>query len=96
MAFMTMRYLLSTTIKGQRVAVTCDFVTARVLLPLWADAEPNLTTCYDSVTGFNIVAFAGEAREPQRCGKCQDRPGYDGLGRTCKGCGGKGWVEIKD
>lgn len=26
------------------------------------------------------------------CTKCQDRPGKDGLGRTCKGCGGKGIV----
>lgn len=30
-----------------------------------------------------------------RCKKCQDRPGFDGLGKTCKGCGGSGNVEGK-
>ncbi len=28
----------------------------------------------------------------ERCNKCQDRPGLDGVGRTCKGCLGSGWV----
>lgn len=28
----------------------------------------------------------------QRCTKCQDRPGFDGLGRKCKGCQGFGFV----
>ena len=33
------------------------------------------------------------ARQPPNyCNKCQDRPGYDGLGRTCKGCNGTGIV----
>lgn len=26
------------------------------------------------------------------CNKCQDVPGKDGLGRTCKGCNGSGWL----
>ena len=26
------------------------------------------------------------------CQHCQDRPGYDGLGRTCKTCEGKGTI----
>lgn len=25
------------------------------------------------------------------CPKCQDKPGRDGLGRICQGCGGSGW-----
>lgn len=28
----------------------------------------------------------------QRCTQCQDRPGFDGLGRKCKGCQGFGYV----
>lgn len=28
----------------------------------------------------------------ERCPRCQDRPGRDGLGRTCKFCGGDGWT----
>jgi hypothetical protein len=27
------------------------------------------------------------------CNKCQDRPGRDGLGRTCKSCRGSGWIK---
>jgi len=29
----------------------------------------------------------------QRCPHCQDRPGFDGLGRVCKTCKGKGETE---
>jgi len=35
--------------------------------------------------GFAVV-------ETKPCGKCQDRPGHDGLGRPCKHCGGKGVI----
>jgi hypothetical protein len=30
------------------------------------------------------------------CPNCQDRPGKDGLWRTCKTCGGKGYVKPKE
>jgi hypothetical protein len=50
--------------------------------------------------GFYLVYNLGRTLFPQgfdvvdrtRCNKCQDRPGLDGLGRTCKGCSGTGEV----
>lgn len=36
--------------------------------------------------GFAVV-------ERTACKHCQDRPGFDGLGRTCRHCGGTGVVE---
>lgn len=50
--------------------------------------------------GFELVYSLGRAMFPTgfpavsvtRCTKCLDRPGYDGLGRTCKGCNGTGDV----
>lgn len=35
--------------------------------------------------------YLRRADEAERCTKCQDRPGHDGLGRTCKHCGGTGY-----
>jgi hypothetical protein len=35
-----------------------------------------------------------KAIQMQRCPHCQDRPGYDGLGRVCKTCKGKGETEV--
>lgn len=38
-----------------------------------------------------ISSLAARAIETARCASCQDRPGFDGLGRRCKACAGTGW-----
>jgi hypothetical protein len=40
---------------------------------------------------FVLMRLEGSPRV-KRCPNCQDRPGLDGLGRTCKTCGGSGDV----
>ena len=46
--------------------------------------------------GFHVVYNLGRVLFPdgfpvvERCDKCQDRPGLDGLGRPCKTCKGTG------
>jgi hypothetical protein len=53
-----MIYILSTQIGGKDIAVACDEDAARVLLPIWSKAEPNLTCCRD-MRGTCIVSFGG-------------------------------------
>jgi hypothetical protein len=57
-------YRLTTLINGSPVTVECDEQTARILLPLWAAAEPNLTECRDLADNRCIVAWLDEAIEP--------------------------------
>jgi hypothetical protein len=46
--------------------------------------------------GLRVAAerFKGHVQELsfEDCPSCQDRPGKDGLGRTCKKCGGRGEI----
>lgn len=49
---------ISTVINGEPVFVTCCETTARVLLPIWAAREPNLTVCREAHNDQRvIVAF---------------------------------------
>lgn len=52
-----MPYEITTTINGAEVTVRCDEASARVLLALWAKAEPNLTHCRNLSSGETIVCF---------------------------------------
>ncbi len=50
-------FCLTTMIDGQQIEVCCDEETARVLLPIWAKAEPNHTGCTDLRSGQHIACF---------------------------------------
>lgn len=58
-----MPYEITTTITGADVTVRCDETTARVLLPIWAKAEPNLTVCKNLDSGDTIVCFLDQEDE---------------------------------
>lgn len=51
------RYELSTVINGEIVNIRCNEASARILLPLWVENDPNQTVCFDTETGLNIVCF---------------------------------------
>lgn len=68
---------------------------ARILRRLADEIEPADLIAGDEHTlrdkDGNRVGLA--VAVPDRCPKCQDVPGKDGLGRPCKGCGGSGWLK---
>lgn len=49
-------YQISTLIQDRHVTVECDEATARILLPLWAKAEP-LTICQHLPTNQIVICF---------------------------------------
>lgn len=48
-------------------------------------------TSTSALIGLFCLKESPETKSGRRCTKCQDRPGYDGLGRTCRYCNG-GWI----
>ena len=67
-------------------------------LTLWEESDGPLPTAEEfSKLHKRVLTMPrdGTPGSPKMvaCPKCQDRPGYDGLGRTCKGCNGKTVVQ---
>lgn len=54
--------------------------------------EQTAYTSTSALIGLFCLKESPETRSGRRCTKCQDRPGFDGLGRPCKSCGGRGWL----
>lgn len=54
--------------------------------------------CWVLTTGLCQVAIIGDGElvvvDRTHCRHCQDRPGFDGLGRPCKTCRGSGFVLV--
>lgn len=54
--------------------------------------EQTAYTSTSTLWGLFCLPESPETVRGRRCTKCQDRPGYDGLGRPCKHCRGDGWI----
>ena len=52
-----LQYQISTFKYGKSISVFCSEGTAKVLLPFWVKAEPNLTTCRNLETGAVVSTF---------------------------------------
>ncbi len=76
-----MDYQISTQIQGRDVTVQCDESAARVLLPLWSKAEPNLTVCIELKTSLIVVCFIEPYDNWDQCEKCWQPAVKDGLCR---------------
>lgn len=54
--------------------------------------EQTAYTSTSALWGMFCLPESPETVKGRKCGKCQDRPGFDGLGRACKYCRGSGWL----
>lgn len=68
---------------AQPVQIFVEWYGGKLAVHVWDGTSSNANT--------HIIKPLGE--ETRRCPSCLDVPGKDGLGRTCKTCGGSGEVK---